>query len=144
MSMPGAQLDPAELERILRRIDENLAHAPLLPAAGAPVATAGEPLADLGDLPERIQELHRMQAPLFVVQGRLLPRLAKRLLNLPIRVFGYKQRSFNRTLVDTLGMLLGQIHELRQHVEVLQQRVARLEQAAGERASDEPPTARPG
>jgi SAM-dependent methyltransferase len=145
-------LTNADLEEILRRIDENLELRPVLsqhqdgdaPLGGPP------PLPDPADLPLRLQGLQRMRAPLFLIYGRSWRDRAKQALNLPIRLFGRKQIAFNRDLLETLQIVLACLqdvrrfaeHQLRQtgqhevqiqdtarRVEELEQVRARLEQA---------------
>lgn len=93
----GGELRRDELEQILREIDANLAqHA----VARGPAASATA--AALPGLALRVQELRRLQAPLFLAQGYGPRALLRRLLNLPIRVFGRKQIVFNRELLALL------------------------------------------
>lgn len=145
-------LSNADLEQILRRIDENLELRPVLgqsPAGPAAPDTAA-PLPDTADLPVRLQGLQALRAPLFVIHGRSWRDRAKQALNLPIRLFGRKQIAFNRDLLETLQIVLAclqdvrrfaehqihqsgaqqtQIQETARRVEELEQVRARLEQA---------------
>jgi hypothetical protein len=89
----------------------------------------------LGDLPWRLQELNHMQAPLFVSKGRDWRNRLKRIINVPIRFFGYKQINFNRDLLEALGMMLIQIQGLRrqaEHQAKTDQSLARLQEALAE------------
>jgi predicted SAM-dependent methyltransferase len=104
----STSLDQQELERILRRIDENLALRPLLREADQGAPGGQVPL----DLVERLQSLLSMHAPLFVIKGRNLPNLVKWLINLPIRVFGYKQIMFNRELLELLAPMLALLQQV--------------------------------
>jgi predicted SAM-dependent methyltransferase len=121
-SLFSASLDSEELEHILRRIDENLALRPIFHeqaghTGASGFADAAPILPDWGDLSTRLQSLHSMQAPLFVITGRNLQNQAKRLLNLPIQIFGRKQVRFNHELVDALELILSQIQGLRQQAQ---------------------------
>jgi hypothetical protein len=137
----SASIEQEELERVLRRIDENLALRPVFreQATGSnnQAISWGEslPLPELGDLPWRLQELNHMQAPLFVIKGRDWRNLLKRIINVPIRFFGYKQINFNRDLLEALGIMLIQIQGLRQQAEhqaETDQSLARLQEALAE------------
>jgi predicted SAM-dependent methyltransferase len=115
-------LDQDELERILQRIDENLALRPLLhnqldDPASAEIAGAPPPLPSVADVPSRLHRLHMMRAPLFAIKGRSLRDQLKRLLNLPIRLFGHRQTRFNQELLELLGLLHTQLQGLYQHAE---------------------------
>ena len=148
-------LSDADLEQILRRIDENLELRPVLSqhAEGPAGLSGAPPLPDPADLPVRLQGLQRLRAPLFVIHGRSWRDRAKQALNLPIRLFGRKQIAFNRDLLETLQIVLAclqdvrrfaeyQLHQSDQHgaqiqetarrVEELEQVRARLEQAIAE------------
>lgn len=130
----SAGLDHTELEQILRRIDENLALRPILNQPAADTAgladTAMPALPDWGDIGVRLQELHGMQAPLFVIKGRGLPDLLKRALNLPIRIFGRKQLRHNREQLELIERLLAQIQGLRQHAQAQAAELARVRATA--------------
>ena len=112
-----ANLAQDELEYILRRIDENLALRPLFRQRVDDAMAVTPPntppvLPDLGDLSWHVQELHHMQAPLFVIKGRDMRNQLKRLLNLPIRIFGHKQVRFNRELLEVVGLISAQLEGL--------------------------------
>jgi hypothetical protein len=122
-------LAQAELEQILRQIDENLARSDLL---GKPDAAYGESqdigapptMPDVAQLSWRLEELRYMRAPLFVIKGRDWRNQLKRLMNLPIRVLSFKQISFNRQLLELLDLMLAPIQHLPRHAEY-QARVGR-------------------
>lgn len=120
------QLPAAELEQILRQIDENLARSDLLGAPYAADGAIGTPptMPDVTELAWRLEELRAMRAPLFVVKGRDWRNQLKRLINLPIRVLSFKQISFNRQLLDLLDLIQAAIQRLPRHAEY-QARVGR-------------------
>jgi hypothetical protein len=106
----SSDLEQAELDQILRRIDEGLALRPLFrepPADAAPVAP------DLGDLPERLSLLKTVGAPLFTARGWRPKSLAKKLVNLPIRVLGRKQIYFDWQVLAALDEMLSQFQAQR-------------------------------
>ena len=112
-----ATLNDKELAQILQRVDENLElRAVLQQANNTPVQPATTPaqLLDLGEMARHLQELHYNQAPLFVLKGSRWQQFLRRLINLPIRLFGHKQLSFNRELLAALDALLAQLHGLQQ------------------------------
>jgi hypothetical protein len=129
--------EPAEVERLLRVIDERLARRAPDDAPGAVDPEAAiDPLADPALLdPVRMltgDGLRALSAPLFgSKRGGPVARAAKALLNLPLRVFGTPQAYFNdalRTLVDAWAALLRALldgHAVLQH-ELAEQR-ARLD-----------------
>jgi hypothetical protein len=125
MSRPGPHIEPQELARLLRRVEENLATRPLL------VRDAKSGLPTIHDL---LQQLHTMHAPLYVANGYRAADLLKRALNLPIRLFGRKQARFNQDLLDLLGLMLIQIQALHRHTEQLQQRLDAYERAGSPRS----------
>lgn len=121
-----------ELQEILRRIDENLELRPLLRDMAplgealsdeAPGAPPGLP--DLVDLPERLQRLRALRAPYFLTAGNGIGAWVKRLLNLPLRIYGFKQHLHNQIQVDAVDLLFDQVRALRQRVDYDDQR-ARL------------------
>ena len=105
-----ADLPQREINDILRRADEHLEQHPLLHAS----SLSSVPIADLS---WRLQNLYFMQAPLFVIKGNSLKEQIKRVLNLPIRVFGYKQIRFNHELLELVGLMLVQLQEIRLQAE---------------------------
>lgn len=115
-------LSPQDLEEILGRIDENLELRPLL-AAGEPIAADSDeevalaPLPDLGDLSGRIHSVRSFNAPYFLIHESGLRGWLKRLVNLPLRVFGYKQALFNSHVLDMLDLLAIQVQALRHRSE---------------------------
>jgi hypothetical protein len=128
----SSNLNQVELEQILQRIDENLALRPILrhqdtDPAGA--STASPPsLPDLGEFAMLLQRLRMMRAPLFVVKGSDPRNQLKRLLNLPIRVFGRRQTRFNNELLDALTALLTDMQGIYEHAEYQLQRARVAEQ----------------
>lgn len=117
----SAGLDHKELARILQRIDEQLELRPLYRAQlvdhGEPMTQTGEPppLPNFTDLRNQIHIMRQSRAPLFVVEGSLSRRIVRRLLNLPIKVFGRKQIQFHRDLFQIIDLLLQALVNLRQH-----------------------------
>jgi len=107
---PIADLPQHEINDILRRADEHLEQHPLLHAP----SLLSAPITDLS---WKLQNLYFMQAPLFVVKGNGLREQIKRILNLPIRVFGYKQIRFNHELLELVGLMLVQLQEIRLQAE---------------------------
>ncbi|HEU4329333.1 MAG TPA: hypothetical protein VFS21_39710 [Roseiflexaceae bacterium] len=135
-----SDLDPAELEQILRRIDENLELRPLLNAAQHQAGAGEPPLPETGDFAWRLQNLQNLRAPLFAIYGRGLRDRVKQALNLPIKLFGRKQIVFNRDLLELLQVMLVfmqdvrrsadyQLHVARQ-VQQHSEQIERLEQLA--------------
>lgn len=105
-----ADLPPGEVERILKRIEENLAFRKVLKDAGSP-ATEPPPLPPVAGFDERHQRLRRLNAPFFVPEGSGLSALFRRLLNLPLRVFGHKQAQFNEQSIDLTTQLVASFHQ---------------------------------
>ncbi|HKZ87509.1 MAG TPA: hypothetical protein VJ793_28110 [Anaerolineae bacterium] len=93
----------SDLEEILRRLDENLARRPVVPE---------RQMDDLNSLSHRVQSLYFMQAPLFAVKERGPWGWLKRLLNLPIRLFGHKQIRFNRETLEVIRSMLAYLQAL--------------------------------
>jgi predicted SAM-dependent methyltransferase len=118
-------LPPEEVEQILRRIDENLALRPLFHEQGeqaeSPAIGSPPPFPNFAGMFQRIQALQGMQAPFFAIKGHALQRLVRRGLNAPIKVFGHKQASFNRDLLDAVNALVTQLQGLRQQAEYQRQ-----------------------
>ena len=117
----SAGLDHKELARILQRIDEQLELHSLYRAQqvqhSKPMNQIGEPppLPNFTDLRNQIHVMRQSRAPLFVVEGSLSRRIVRRLLNLPIKLFGHKQIQFHRDLFQTVDLLLQALVNLRQH-----------------------------
>ena len=127
----GSPTGQRELSEILRVIDDHLEGGALASSerdAGAAPSTPTWPPESL-DLSERLNAMRAMHAPLFVPTGRDWRSLVKRFLNVPIRVFGWRQLHFNALLVEVLGLLVAELRALRQHVE----EVRRLHQALQDR-----------
>jgi hypothetical protein len=120
-----------ELQEILRRIDENLELRPLLHAAAPSAGAASDaglglgptpPLPDLVDVPERLQRLRVLRAPYFLTAGGGPGAWLKKLLNLPLRLYGVKQHLHNQVQLDAVDLLLDQVRALRQRAEYDDQR----------------------
>jgi hypothetical protein len=114
-----ATLSDKELEQILQRIDENLELRSVLKRGGSAEAlpAAAPATLELGEIARHLQELHYNQAPLFVIKGSRWQQFLRRLVNMPIRLFGHKQLSFNRELLAALDALMAQLYSLRQLAE---------------------------
>ncbi|GAB4209803.1 MAG: hypothetical protein OHK0022_41540 [Roseiflexaceae bacterium] len=127
-----SNLDPAELEQILRRIDENLELRPLLNASQAqpsPDAPAGAPpLPEPGEFVWRLQGLQNLRAPLFVIYGRSVRDRVKQALNLPIKLFGRKQILFNRDLLEALQVMVVFMQDVRRAAEYQLQVAGQVQQ----------------
>lgn len=114
-AVDAAGLDPAELEDILRRLDENLRLRSMVrerPTAGFESGAAPAVPADLEDLQRRIQALRELRAPLLVLGGPVLSGIA-RLCNIPLRLLLRKQIRFNEDLMSILDGLRDQVAMLR-------------------------------
>jgi hypothetical protein len=109
-SFPIADLPEHEINDILRRADDHLEQHPLLQVRSLSSAS-------IADLSWRLQNLYFMQAPLFVVKGNGFREQIRRILNLPIRAFGYKQIRFNDELLELVGLMLVQLQEIRLQAE---------------------------
>jgi hypothetical protein len=110
LSSIDADLPAGEMERILERIEENLAFRKVLKDGGGPgfELPAIPPLAGFD---ERHQGLRRLNAPFFVPEGRGLSALFRRLLNLPLSVLGHKQAQFNQQMIDLTTQLAASSHQ---------------------------------
>jgi predicted SAM-dependent methyltransferase len=117
----SSNLKPEEVEEILRRIDENLALGPIIAGNSnrMEAANLGESptLPDLPNLLGKLQEVRQAEAPFFVIKGQWLHRLMRRVLNLPMRVFGQKQAFFSREVLDLLHLMTSQLQNLHQHAQ---------------------------
>lgn len=130
-----ANMPPQEIEEILRRIDENLALRPLLanepsvsPASGADLLPPPG-LPEAANLQWHIEEVKRRDAPFFFTGGTGPARWARRLLNLPIKVFGRKQAYFNREILAALSQMASQLTHLRRQAEYQAQLYEGLQRA---------------
>jgi hypothetical protein len=127
-----ADLPPDELEQILYRIEENLAFRQILKTQASALETVPLfPIPSLADFESRLQQLKALKAPLFrpeETQGG--SALARRILNLPLRLFGFKQQQFNDELLALLADTVLLFHQtLLDQYQVLasyQQKVQRL------------------
>jgi len=108
----SSDLDSKEIEDILKRIDDHIARR--LDVAEVEPAKVLAELLDTSALDHHLYEVRRSTAPLFAVTGRHPKQILRRTLNLPIRVFGHKQRHFNRELVALVEQMVAQIYSLRQ------------------------------
>ncbi len=95
------RLPDDELETVLQRVEENLALRPVLD----PEPPAAEPEGPFDGLRARLAALRALRAPYFVLGGRV-PGAVAAVLNLPLRVFGRKQRRFNEDLLRLLEQWL--------------------------------------
>lgn len=115
-TLAAAGLEPAELEDILRRLDENLSLRSALRDPGPATAPGGadeRPVpADMDAIGRRIQALRELRAPLFVLGGPVLSRVAA-LCNAPMRLLLRKQVQFNEELLGVLDALRDQVAALR-------------------------------
>ena len=138
-----AELPDGELERILQRIEENLAFRRVLKDGSGPRLEVPAP-PPLAAFDERHQRLRRLGAPFFAPEGRGLAALGRRLLNLPLRVFGHKQVQFNEQMIDLTTQLAASLHqsltEQRNALLALSKEVQELraELRRGDRPGDEP------
>lgn len=108
----SSDLDSKEVEDILKRIDDHIARR--LAAAEIVPEKVSVALPDTSVLDHHLYEVRRSTAPLFAVTGRHPKQILRRILNLPIRVFGHKQRHFNREMVALIEQIVAQIGGLRQ------------------------------
>jgi predicted SAM-dependent methyltransferase len=136
-----ASLPPQEVEAILRRIDENLALRPLLANELSPSTVNGVDLPPPPGVPEapnlqwHVEEVKRRDAPFFFTGGTGLARWVRRLLNLPIKVFGRKQAYFNREILAALSQMAAQLTHLRRQAEYQAQLYEGLQKATARLAS---------
>jgi ubiquinone/menaquinone biosynthesis C-methylase UbiE len=107
-----AELPAGELDRILQRIEENIELRRALsggePGAQSDTERLSQSVsASLRDFEVLLQRLDANYgtAPLYQVSGRGLRSFIKRMLNLPLRVFGRRQRGFNRELLTLLSQV---------------------------------------
>ena len=107
-------LDPKEIENILKLIDDHLARR--LANVGFNPSSVSTQIPDTLALDYHLYELRRSTAPLFAVTGRNPKQTLRRILNIPIRVFGHKQHHFNRELVALMEQMVAQIYSIRQIV----------------------------
>lgn len=87
-------------------------------------------LADTSQVPDMLQALEDMRAPLYIVEGRSSRDIVKMLANLPIRLVSSKQAAFNQRLVHTLKSMaqgLANLSSLAQSHTELARVVARQE-----------------
>ena len=110
----SSDFNPEEVNDILERIDQNLATRMAARAPDPQTAPSTLPvLPDTSALDHHFREVKRSTAPLFTVTGRSPKQLLRRVLNMPIKVFGYKQRHFNGELIHLLEHMVAQIYSLR-------------------------------
>jgi hypothetical protein len=117
-----ANLPPGELQRILARIEENLAFRQILKDQ-APRADKGAyalpQLPPISEVDRRVQFLRLLRAPLFgPVSGPLLSFVCY-VLNLPIRLLGRKQMMFNEELLLLFHDVVPLLHVLSEQSLVL-------------------------
>jgi hypothetical protein len=68
------------------------------------------------ELTRQLTELRQSEAPLFEPAGRGLRGGVKRLLNVPIRIFGRRQAHFNARVLDALGHVILEQERMRQRL----------------------------
>lgn len=112
-------LDAAEVEQILKRIDEHIFLRSIIQEqSGHDTATAGVQmpvLPSLDDYTWRLERLRIVDAPLFGI-GSFSPKgIVKWLLNVPIRIFGRKQLFYNREVLELLNVTRSQFLALQQY-----------------------------
>jgi predicted SAM-dependent methyltransferase len=125
-------IDDAEIERILSRIDENLALRTILPhrelASDGSTPSDAPPPPDFYALQEQLEQLHRLNAPLFASAGLSLGSLARKAMNLPLQIFGRKQLAFNRQFLQLFNDLLTQLQHVREYAVYQIQLARKLDQ----------------
>ncbi len=110
--------DGRELADILQKIDENLLQRPMQTDQEAPAREALQRFdppcdpPDTGYLRQRVHDIRLLQAPYFVLGGKLLSKIAY-VMNIPLFIFGKKQERFNRQLADTLDALIAHTEHMR-------------------------------
>lgn len=102
----SADLSTEEIAAILRRIEENITQRAPVEGYTYHSNLATELLPDWQELVGHLQALREQQAPFFVVHGRKPADLLRLALNIPIRIFGYKQARFNIQLLNLLEKVL--------------------------------------
>lgn len=119
----STNLDQTEIREILERIEENLVFRQVLKEQSCQTEPCEHmpPIAapSLFELEGHLQYLNALKAPLFVPAGRVWERSLKRLLNLPVRLFGYVQNLFNQRLLMLLSELMNVLQTLSEHAKVL-------------------------
>jgi len=112
-----SDLDPEEIDRIIGIIEQNLRFRQSLTTRTEATFSAGLPrlpgvAAPFSEIESRLQRLHSEYAwaPLFVAGGRDPRGVVKRLLNLPLRVFGRRQIRFNREVSALLADITLALH----------------------------------
>jgi hypothetical protein len=132
---PSEALSYEQIQQILVRSDENLRRDPIYrqPASitAQPSGEMPNPAAAMSELHHRLKELYAMEAPLFVIKGNDFANQLRRVLNLPIRLFGSKQVRFNHEVLETIELLVVQLHLIHQltiTTEDLQRVVKQLEE----------------
>jgi hypothetical protein len=114
-------ITPEELERILQKIDENLAGASGLGQANVIGKTGMNfsrytlPIpAPVPDFNSTLTVMRNADAPYYVIDGSLPSRIIKKTFNLFIKVFGRKQAYYNALNLNILNLLVSYIHTLQQ------------------------------
>src|SRR5262245_22194721 len=104
----AANIENDVLAEILARIDENLE---LRSQIGDLSRVSDHTIGRVREFEERLDILRSLDAPRFVIKGRNLQNLAKRMINLVVGSFGYKQLRFNQFLLESLGVLAQGVRE---------------------------------
>ncbi len=109
-----AELPPGELERILNRIEENLAFRQALKKQ-SPFANQADdllPVASLESLQQCLTQIQALNAPYFRPQLSRGPGIIiRRLLNQVLKIFGHKQHQFNAELLAALVDMTTMFHQ---------------------------------
>src|SRR5262245_50351688 len=102
------QLPPDELEHILSRIEENLAFRQILKKSTKSSGSSRfSPVPSIDSLETRLQALEALKAPLFrPEESQGVGVWFRRILNLPLRLFGYKQSQFNTNLLALIEEMI--------------------------------------
>jgi hypothetical protein len=132
-------LRPDEIAAILRQVDEALAQAEISELEEGMRATGRSlgllpPVPDTSPLRPELDALRAMRAPYYLSQGSLLPRLLKRLANIPIRLTGSKQAIFNEKLAQLLDSYRRILDQLSQAAAYQAHMAAAVERQAAELA----------
>lgn len=109
----STNLPPEEIAAILRRIEENMTQRAAIVGQAIDTNTVTALLPDWQELNGLLQALREQQAPFFVVHGRKPADLLRLALNVPIRIFGYKQARFNKQLLNLLEEVLVSVQTVR-------------------------------
>lgn len=84
---------------------------------------------ELKNLENRIQDIRHLSAPLFF-EGKGLGGIARRILNIPIRIFGRKQRAYNSDLLDLLEETISVMERMLRYLALQEIEINRLKDSA--------------